>query len=281
MRLTVGVPVYNGVGDIEECLSCIVRQTTDAFRIVISDNASTDGTSEICAEFARNHPNVEHYRHEQTSDATTNFLWLLNRCEDDLFMWRAHDDLGSNDQIEKLMALFADPACRLAVSPVETRRIRENGEVKIRQHDLPAGLNGEGTASAMQARLMGAHQSWFYGMWHRETLSFTFGDVWAAYPEGWGSDHLTLVPPLLEDSVRGAPETRFIQRIGQTQGPSNESWQQMRQRRQTTGALLARQIAEANISPTDRAAASAIAQRWLDKRIHSRFRILKRRLNLR
>src|SRR6266511_1519680 len=51
-RLTIGVPVYNGGSLLSEMLQSLVRQTFTDFEIVISDNASTDDTSEIALRFA-------------------------------------------------------------------------------------------------------------------------------------------------------------------------------------------------------------------------------------
>ena len=48
-RLTVGVPVYNGEAYLGETLESLLGQTFEDFELVISDNASTDGTPEIAA----------------------------------------------------------------------------------------------------------------------------------------------------------------------------------------------------------------------------------------
>ena len=46
-RVTVGVPVYNGATLIERALQNLADQTCRDIRVVIMDNASTDGTGEI------------------------------------------------------------------------------------------------------------------------------------------------------------------------------------------------------------------------------------------
>ena len=46
-RLSIGLPVYNGEEYLAESLDALLGQTYEDFELVISDNASTDGTQEI------------------------------------------------------------------------------------------------------------------------------------------------------------------------------------------------------------------------------------------
>ena len=50
-RVSIAVPVYNGENYLEYALETALAQTYADFEIVISDNASTDGTEEICRRF--------------------------------------------------------------------------------------------------------------------------------------------------------------------------------------------------------------------------------------
>ena len=47
-RLTIGLPVYNGETYLGESLEALLGQSYEDFELVISDNASTDGTPDIC-----------------------------------------------------------------------------------------------------------------------------------------------------------------------------------------------------------------------------------------
>jgi glycosyltransferase involved in cell wall biosynthesis len=47
-RLTIGLPVYNGEHFLAECPDALLVQTFSDFELIIFDNASTDGTEEIC-----------------------------------------------------------------------------------------------------------------------------------------------------------------------------------------------------------------------------------------
>ena len=50
-RVSIGIPVYNGEKYLAETLDSLQAQTLEDFEIVISDNASTDRTAEICRAY--------------------------------------------------------------------------------------------------------------------------------------------------------------------------------------------------------------------------------------
>ena len=52
VKLTIGIPVYNGEKFLEEKIRCILNQDFMDFELIISDNGSTDSTKEICKNFA-------------------------------------------------------------------------------------------------------------------------------------------------------------------------------------------------------------------------------------
>ena len=52
-RVSIGLPVYNGADFLEEALDSLLAQTFEDFELIISDNASTDRTQEICQAYCR------------------------------------------------------------------------------------------------------------------------------------------------------------------------------------------------------------------------------------
>ena len=53
IKITIGIPVYNGEKVIKKHIESICSQTFQNFCIIISDNGSTDKTSEICEEISK------------------------------------------------------------------------------------------------------------------------------------------------------------------------------------------------------------------------------------
>ena len=52
-RVTVGLPVYNGEKYVAASIEALLGQTYEDFELIISDNASTDATADICRGYAR------------------------------------------------------------------------------------------------------------------------------------------------------------------------------------------------------------------------------------
>ena len=50
-KISIGLPVYNGERFLKAKLDSILQQTYTNFELIISDNASTDKTKNICIEY--------------------------------------------------------------------------------------------------------------------------------------------------------------------------------------------------------------------------------------
>jgi glycosyltransferase involved in cell wall biosynthesis len=51
--VSIGLPVYNGMPYVAKALDSLLAQTYGNFKLIISDNASTDGTGDLCRNSAR------------------------------------------------------------------------------------------------------------------------------------------------------------------------------------------------------------------------------------
>ncbi|MCL7413412.1 MAG: glycosyltransferase [ANME-2 cluster archaeon] len=78
---------------MKEALDSILAQTFTNFELIISDNASTDGTYEICKEYADKDPRIQYYRNEQNLGAAWNFNRVFELSRGKYFKWAAHDDI--------------------------------------------------------------------------------------------------------------------------------------------------------------------------------------------
>ena len=75
--LTIGVPVYNGERFLAKCLDSLLSQTFRNFVLLISDNASTDGTEEICGRYVKADSRVRYRRNATNIGLYGNFDLLL------------------------------------------------------------------------------------------------------------------------------------------------------------------------------------------------------------
>jgi glycosyltransferase involved in cell wall biosynthesis len=112
--VTIGVPVYNGERLLPRALDSLLAQTFSNFEIIISDNASTDGTAEIGLDYARRDPRVCFVRQERNLGAALNFNYVFQQSHGRYFKWMAHDDVIDPTYLSVCVdALAADPAAVL------------------------------------------------------------------------------------------------------------------------------------------------------------------------
>ena len=96
-RVSIGVPVYNGEKYLAEALDALLAQTFTDFEMIISDNASTDSTEDICRQYLAADPRVRYIRQERNIGAAPNHDVVLRESRGEFFKWAAHDDLYGPD----------------------------------------------------------------------------------------------------------------------------------------------------------------------------------------
>ncbi len=108
--VTVGLPVYNGEHHLPSALERLLGQTYGDFELLISDNASTDGTEELCRQAASEDPRVRYVRHAQNLGAFANFNYVAEQARTPLFRFASHDDLVDVTMLERCVeAQRAEP----------------------------------------------------------------------------------------------------------------------------------------------------------------------------
>ena len=78
-RLSVGLPVYNGEGYLAESLEALLGQSYEDFELIISDNASTDGTADICRRYAKQDSRIRYIRQPRNIGCAPNHNYLVAR----------------------------------------------------------------------------------------------------------------------------------------------------------------------------------------------------------
>src|SRR5688572_1962320 len=114
-RVSVGMPAYNSAKWIEPAISSILEQTFADFELIISDNASTDATYEICERFARRDSRVRLLRNSVNIGANRNYMAVLDAGRAPFFKWTTSSDWCAPSFLEKCVAaLQRDPQSVLA-----------------------------------------------------------------------------------------------------------------------------------------------------------------------
>jgi glycosyltransferase involved in cell wall biosynthesis len=89
--VSVGLPVYNGEASLGRALDSVLAQDFEDFELIISDNASTDGTPAICETYAGRDRRVRYYRNEKNIGANPNHNRVFDLSRGKYFAWMAHD----------------------------------------------------------------------------------------------------------------------------------------------------------------------------------------------
>ena len=99
-KVSIGVPVYNGERFIKGALDSLLGQSFSDFELILSDNASTDETEDICREYAARDQRIRYVRQAINLGAFGNFKFVLDEARGEYFMWAACDDTFSQDFVE-------------------------------------------------------------------------------------------------------------------------------------------------------------------------------------
>ena len=79
--VSIGIPVYNGEAYLAQAVLSATSQTVEDIEIIISDNASTDGTEELARQLAAADSRVSYIRHSRNHGASAALItycaWLV------------------------------------------------------------------------------------------------------------------------------------------------------------------------------------------------------------
>jgi glycosyltransferase involved in cell wall biosynthesis len=152
-KVTIAIPVCNEERYLERTLESVCAQTCGELAIIVSNNASTDGSRAMIESFARRDPRIIAHHHEQRINR--NFDYLLAAAKTPYFMWLGGHDYLSPDFVERcLAALEENPAAMLATGRIFQQK--EPGGEYLDNHEAFS-------TAALPTRM--AVLSWLWGFW--------------------------------------------------------------------------------------------------------------------
>ncbi len=126
--VSIGMPAYNGEKYIRKALGSLLAQDYENFELIISDNASTDATLQICREYADKDRRIRVYVQSRNIGLYTNFKTVLKMARGKYFMWAAVDDCWLSGFVKALIdELETHPEAGVAMCAVD--RVHENGDL--------------------------------------------------------------------------------------------------------------------------------------------------------
>ena len=122
--VSVVVLTYNHVGSIARCLDSVLEQKTDfQFEVLVADDASTDGTSDIVRDYASRNTHIVPIVREQNLGPLGNSILVLKSVKSEYFLILEGDDYMCDPQKLQLQvnALRRHPECSCCAHPVDIR----------------------------------------------------------------------------------------------------------------------------------------------------------------
>ncbi len=105
--LTIGIPTWNRCKFLEKNLSRLVSEVakikTHRIEIFVSDNASDDGTKEICEQFSTAYTFFRYFRQTSNEGANINFDNVLRMSQGQYVWLFGDDDVIVDSVIEKII----------------------------------------------------------------------------------------------------------------------------------------------------------------------------------
>lgn len=222
--VSIGLPVFNGENYLEAALESLLMQTFTDFEIILSDNASSDRTAEICQAYAAKDSRIRYYRNAHNIGAAENFHRVFELSRGKYFKWAAHDDLCKPTFLERCVNILEhDPSVVLCSS--ETGRIDWAGNEQTPKRDCPRPLDSWKVSDRFAAIVLQTFWSYeFFGL-IRSTVLHKINLQRINY----GSDRVILAELSLQGRFAYVPETLFFRRFHLKQSTCMQSAKERQQ----------------------------------------------------
>ena len=218
-KVTIGLPCYNEAPFIEETLRSLMAQTEQDLQIIVSDNASTDGTLEIIKSVAATDDRIIVHSSKTNDGGPANFIRVLELAQSPYFMWMGAHDLLAKDYVKKLrLVLDADPSCSLAYAN-SIFIAKDGSDIRGERVDTGLDLSQDSAAERFKRLCWNLHRcDLFHGLMRRDWVDS------AHMTSNRTPDMVLLADLSLRGRFRHIPELMFYRRLNRV-GEGEDVWQ--------------------------------------------------------
>jgi glycosyltransferase involved in cell wall biosynthesis len=193
-KVSVIIPVYNEIRFIERTLNSVLGEADE---IILSDNASTDGTSDICQRYASIYPEIKYFRGEETRNANDNFQFAINKSTGEYIYIIGGHDMLSRGSIKKMAEILDRDDSAVMVYPKYIIKLHADYTFMAFHHYDEFGNDLESDSPFQRVRSLiknigkGGHGSWafLYALYRQDV--FEKLDRFSIL-KGITTDHITL-----------------------------------------------------------------------------------------
>ena len=153
--LSIVLPVRNGADYLAAALDSVLAQDDPEFVLHVSDNASTDATPQILADYSARDPRIRPSRSEVSLSQVENMNRAVSLAQAPWVCMLCHDDLLRSDCVAQTRSAIAAVAgTRVALIGNDERHLHANGYLTAAKPDQP--LRVMGGRAALQLRFGGS-----------------------------------------------------------------------------------------------------------------------------
>jgi glycosyltransferase involved in cell wall biosynthesis len=218
-QVSIAIAAYNRAHLIGRTLESLLRQSFGDFEIVISDDASADGTREVCERYAAIDPRIRYSRNEQRLGLGGNCSRVLAMTRGEFVVLAGDDDIYEPTFLERLLVeMRREPSLSIAACRVDL--IDANDAVVRTMSQHYASEPARSPLRSAHRMLWRGYGNLMTGMYRREHVMRTWlyrpahGDHWEAI------DLLFLFEMAIQGSVISIPDVLLHKRIGGTSSSS-------------------------------------------------------------
>jgi glycosyltransferase involved in cell wall biosynthesis len=205
-RVSIGLPIYNGENYGEVAIQSILAQTGVDFELIIADNASVDGTEEICRRYAALDERIRYFRHERNLGAAHNFNFAFAEARGEYFKWASHDDVLAPGYLAGCVDVL-DRQPGVVLAHARTGIIDDEGSL-VSEYDFPLRIDAPESAARFRDLSVLRHDCYLiFGMIRHQVLART--PLIGNYV---GSDRVLLCELALHGTFHELPEFLFLRR---------------------------------------------------------------------
>jgi glycosyltransferase involved in cell wall biosynthesis len=216
-RLSIGLPVYNGESLLPAAIDALLGQSYRDFELIISDNASTDGTAEICRRYAEQDPRVRYIRQPRTIGMVANHNFLVGAARGEFFKWGSHDDLYARDYLLRCVdALDDHPEAALAHAWCV---LIDDSGAPVQFFKYPAATASARAPERFRSMLFDGKGDWTYAVFRTSILRKT--PLHGTYH---GGDRTLITEFALHGTLHQVPEWMFFRRDHPNRHLSPREW---------------------------------------------------------
>lgn len=222
-RVSIGLAVYNGERYVAEAIESALNQTYADLELVISDNASTDRTAEICQSYARRDPRIRYSRNAINIGLTPNLGRVADLSRGEYFKWLYHDDPMEPQFLERCVAALDGDAGAVLAYP-KAWIVNDAGDI-VAPYDPTPDMTDPQPHRRFAAFLLNAPD---LGIQSSGLVRLAAVRKCGPYPNSPGCDEVLLAVLALQGTFHEVPERLTRVRVHQAQASQQSPRDRMR-----------------------------------------------------